>query len=81
MTDKCKCHGVSGSCSMKTCWRRLGDFNSTAALLRTKYHQAVRKIPSNKASRRAISKQKREKAVSKFLTFLTKMTILDVALK
>uniref|UniRef100_A0AAG5DW96 Protein Wnt n=1 Tax=Anopheles atroparvus TaxID=41427 RepID=A0AAG5DW96_ANOAO len=54
MTDRCKCHGVSGSCSMKTCWRRLGDFNTTAALLRTKYHLAIRKIPvNNKTSRRS----------------------------
>uniref|UniRef100_A0A6E8W0S2 Protein Wnt n=1 Tax=Anopheles coluzzii TaxID=1518534 RepID=A0A6E8W0S2_ANOCL len=54
MTDRCKCHGVSGSCSMKTCWRRLGDFNTTAALLRTKYHLAIRKIPiNNKTTRRS----------------------------
>jgi wingless-type MMTV integration site family, member 9 len=54
MNDKCKCHGVSGSCSMKTCWRKLSDFNTTAAMLRVKYHQAIRKLPTTKASRRDI---------------------------
>lgn len=57
MRDKCKCHGVSGSCTLKTCWRKMGDFNTTAAVLRAKYHQAVRKQPSNKASRRSAPKE------------------------
>ncbi|XP_052864545.1 protein Wnt-4 [Anopheles cruzii] len=62
MTDRCKCHGVSGSCSMKTCWRRLGDFNTTAALLRTKYHLAIRKIPvNNKTTRRSAPREFRPK--------------------
>lgn len=54
INEKCKCHGVSGSCSMKTCWRKLADFNTTASLLKVKYHEAIRKFPSNKSSRRAI---------------------------
>jgi len=29
---------------MKTCWRKLSDFNNTAAALRIKYHQAIRKL-------------------------------------
>lgn len=48
MVSRCKCHGVSGSCSMKTCYRKVGGFNATAALLRLKYFEAVRKRPSNK---------------------------------
>lgn len=58
MISKCKCYGVSGSCSTKSCWRRLNSFNETAALLRAKYHQAVMKVPSNKASRRSVSADK-----------------------
>lgn len=62
MNDRCKCHGVSGSCSLKTCWRKLGDFNATAAILRTKYHHAIRKIPiNNKTSRRAAPKELRDR--------------------
>lgn len=63
MKDKCKCHGVSGSCSMKTCWRKLSDFNSTAAALRLKYHQAIRKLPINKGARRAAPRERRERIV------------------
>ncbi|XP_065357698.1 protein Wnt-4 [Calliphora vicina] len=52
MKDKCKCHGVSGSCSMKTCWKKLSDFNATATLLRQKYNQAIRKAPNARTMRR-----------------------------
>ncbi|XP_075153801.1 wnt oncogene analog 4 [Haematobia irritans] len=52
MKDKCKCHGVSGSCSMKTCWKKLADFNATATLLRQKYNQAIRKAPNTRTIRR-----------------------------
>ncbi|XP_013100646.2 protein Wnt-4 [Stomoxys calcitrans] len=52
MKDKCKCHGVSGSCSMKTCWKKLADFNATATLLRQKYNQAIRKAPNTRTMRR-----------------------------
>lgn len=51
--------GVSGSCSMQTCWRKLSGFNTTAAALRVKYHQAVRKISFAKASRRAANRRER----------------------
>lgn len=53
--------GVSGSCSMQTCWRKLNDFNATSAVLREKYHQAIRKISTTaKALRRAANRERRE---------------------
>lgn len=67
MKDKCKCHGVSGSCSMKTCWKKMADFNATATLLRQKYNQAIRKAPNQRTMRQAPSsrmkkpKQRRKK--------------------
>ncbi|XP_052896084.1 protein Wnt-4 isoform X2 [Anopheles moucheti] len=81
MTDRCKCHGVSGSCSMKTCWRRLGDFNTTAALLRTKYHLAIRKIPvNNKTSRRSAPRdfRPRETVYDQLYYFETSPTFCSV---
>uniref|UniRef100_A0A182NBQ3 Protein Wnt n=1 Tax=Anopheles dirus TaxID=7168 RepID=A0A182NBQ3_9DIPT len=81
MTDRCKCHGVSGSCSMKTCWRRLGDFNTTAALLRTKYHLAIRKIPvNNKTSRRSAPRdfRPRETIYDQLYYFETSPTFCSV---
>lgn len=41
LTTACKCHGVSGSCSIKTCWRSLSDFNKIAEKLKNKYGMAI----------------------------------------
>ncbi|XP_053959773.1 protein Wnt-4 [Anastrepha ludens] len=54
MKDKCKCHGVSGSCSMKTCWKKLSEFNATSTLLRQKYNEAIRKAPNSRTIRRDV---------------------------
>ncbi|KAI9533658.1 Protein Wnt-5b [Dissostichus eleginoides] len=37
----CKCHGVSGSCSLKTCWLQLADFRSVGEFLKEKYDSAA----------------------------------------
>lgn len=80
MIEKCKCHGVSGSCSMKTCYKKVGSFNATAAHLRVKYHNAQRRVAKNKPARRsAPSKLKKQKNVkvnySDFINFVKKKII------
>ncbi|KAJ8262046.1 hypothetical protein GJAV_G00161490 [Gymnothorax javanicus] len=37
----CKCHGVSGSCSLKTCWLQLADFRRVGDFLKEKYDSAA----------------------------------------
>ncbi len=37
---QCKCHGVSGSCSLKTCWLQLAPFRSIGEVLKSKYDSA-----------------------------------------
>lgn len=36
----CKCHGVSGSCAMKTCWKTLPPFRVVGDTLMRKYNKA-----------------------------------------
>ncbi|XP_033115259.1 protein Wnt-7b-like [Anneissia japonica] len=37
---ECKCHGVSGSCTMETCWRTLPQFRIVGKKLKDKYWKA-----------------------------------------
>lgn len=45
MKLECKCHGVSGSCTTKTCWTMLPKFREIGFLLKDKYSEAVHVEP------------------------------------
>ena len=48
MKQVCKCHGLSASCAMKTCWRKLPPFNQVAERLKyDRYDRAVLVTMSN----------------------------------
>ena len=38
----CKCHGVSGSCAVRTCWKQLSPFRDTGQVLKLRYDSAVK---------------------------------------
>lgn len=40
MQRTCKCHGVSGSCSMQICWRKLPSFKKVGEGLFQRYEGA-----------------------------------------
>jgi len=39
---ECKCHGVTGSCNFRTCWKSLASFSEVGEELKEKYRQAVK---------------------------------------
>ncbi|TGZ64192.1 hypothetical protein CRM22_006501 [Opisthorchis felineus] len=41
MLVQCKCHGVSGSCEMRTCWRTLPNFRELGNHLQERFHKAI----------------------------------------
>ena len=45
MARDCKCHGVSGSCTLRTCWRTLPSFRSIGASLMRRYNRARQVMP------------------------------------
>ena len=42
MREDCKCHGMSGSCSVKTCWMRLPTFRVVGDSLKDRFDGASR---------------------------------------
>ncbi|PSN54616.1 Protein Wnt-1 [Blattella germanica] len=55
MRQDCKCHGMSGSCTVKTCWMRLPDFRLVGYNLKDRFDGASRVMVSNAGSLRGNS--------------------------
>ncbi|KAF6020003.1 WNT8B [Bugula neritina] len=56
----CKCHGVSGSCSIRTCWKELPEFRTVGDYLKRKYFRAVMVDARNGQLRKGNSVQRRD---------------------
>nr|AAT02182.1 secreted signalling factor wnt-A [Nematostella vectensis] len=62
MGKTCKCHGVSGSCTVKICWRTMPNFSVVPQLLRKKFDQATKvKANDKKTKLQRITRGKRGK--------------------
>ena len=47
MISVCKCHGMSGTCTMRTCWRRLSSFRKIGNNLKERYNSAIQVVQAN----------------------------------
>jgi hypothetical protein len=57
----CKCHGVSGSCSIKICWRTLPSFTEVGTTLKQRFDGASRvKLSERKNKLRPAEKQQKK---------------------
>ncbi|XP_038061751.1 protein Wnt-4-like [Patiria miniata] len=54
MRVECKCHGVSGSCEMKTCWRAMPPFKEIGTVLKEKFDGATEVVQRRIGSRRQL---------------------------
>ncbi|CAG0883851.1 unnamed protein product [Darwinula stevensoni] len=59
MQQECKCHGMSGSCTVKTCWMRLPSFRKVGDNLRERFDGASRILASNAGNMRAHMRRRR----------------------
>lgn len=50
MRRECKCHGMSGSCSVKTCWIRLPSFRDIGNNLKDRFDGASRVLVNNQGN-------------------------------
>ncbi|XP_046377177.1 protein Wnt-10a-like isoform X1 [Haliotis rufescens] len=68
---QCKCHGMSGSCELKTCWKAAPNFREVGDLLKRKF-QAATKVQihiGNAASGRLIKQNGRRPRQSDLLYY------------
>ncbi|XP_053377398.1 protein Wnt-16-like [Mercenaria mercenaria] len=63
MSLKCRCHGVSGSCAVKTCWRSLPSFREIGDSLKLKYERSVPIARRSKRRPRRKGKTKRRQPI------------------
>ena len=59
----CKCHGVSGSCSVRICWKTMGSFRKIGSQLSDKFDGAAKVKVTNKRKKvklRPYSKQQKK---------------------
>lgn len=47
MRTECKCHGMSGSCTVRTCWRKMPTFREVGNRLKESFDGAAKVIPNN----------------------------------
>ena len=66
MDKTCKCHGVSGSCTVKVCWRTMPKMKAIANELRRKYEHAIKvKLNRNKTKLTRLSRGRRGRKSNK----------------
>ncbi|XP_074646568.1 protein Wnt-16-like [Tubulanus polymorphus] len=61
----CRCHGVSGSCSVRTCWKRMPQFRHVGNIMKSRYEQAVRVAQRSKRKLRRKDRTKRRVPIPK----------------
>ncbi|NP_001158454.1 wingless-type MMTV integration site family, member 1 precursor [Saccoglossus kowalevskii] len=61
MRRECKCHGMSGSCQVKTCWMRLPTFREVGDILKERFDGASQIAQTNNGHNRGTRRKKRIK--------------------
>nr|XP_006124223.1 protein Wnt-4 isoform X1 [Pelodiscus sinensis] len=54
MKVECKCHGVSGSCEVRTCWKVMPPFHKVGSVLKEKFEGATEVQPKRVGSRKLL---------------------------
>nr|XP_033815626.1 protein Wnt-16 [Geotrypetes seraphini] len=65
MSVDCRCHGVSGSCAVKTCWKTMSSFEKVGSFLKDKYENSVHVLDRLKKKVRRKEKDQRKIPVHK----------------
>ncbi|TGZ46583.1 hypothetical protein CRM22_011092 [Opisthorchis felineus] len=66
----CKCHGVSGSCSLRTCWTQLSPFSRVGRYLRERYDDAIKVKFNRRGTKLRRSSRQVQRITPDHLTYL-----------
>ena len=69
MKVTCKCHGVSGSCSLITCWQQLAPFRKVGDHLEEKYGRSTR-VKTTRSGRLRVRRKAKNVPTANDLVFL-----------
>ncbi|KAH0616571.1 hypothetical protein JD844_027778 [Phrynosoma platyrhinos] len=61
MSVDCRCHGVSGSCALKTCWKTMSSFTKVGSFLKEKYENSIQ--ISDKLKKKIRRKEKSQRKI------------------
>lgn len=70
MKLQCKCHGVSGSCTTRTCWLALQDFRFVGTALRTRYNGATQVMMGQEGNGLIVADRRHKKPTRSDLVYL-----------
>ena len=70
MATHCRCHGVSGSCALRTCWKTTAAFERVGAYLKQRYERSAQ--VSSASGKRARTARPRLPADRHQLLFINK---------
>ncbi|XP_071817368.1 protein Wnt-2b-A-like isoform X2 [Apostichopus japonicus] len=65
MKLECKCHGVSGACNIRTCWKAMEEFTEVGQYLRTMYDAATEVTMNRDGNGLLVSSKRRRRKPSK----------------
>lgn len=65
MSVDCRCHGVSGSCAVKTCWKTMSSFEKIGHFLKDKYENSIQISDKTKRKMRRREKDQRQTPILK----------------
>lgn len=62
MRKHCRCHGVSGSCELQTCWLQMPKLSEVSEMLKQRYNHFAVQV-SKRAKKRLRRKEKSERRI------------------